>query len=300
MSRFGKLLDGLERVLGLTEKWLVEATGEGLDLEALRRERAFRWDAMRGPGRLVAVASPARFDLDDLIGVDKAIHRLVQNTEQFLRGLPFNHVLLHGERGTGKSSAVRGLLERYGARGLRLVEVQREDLAHLPLLLSALSCAGPSSGLRFLIFCDDLSFAQGESGFRELKAALEGSVEAPPSNVCLIATSNRRHLLPQLMSENHEVHLDENNEIHMGEALEEKLALSERFGLVLTFYGFDQPTYLAIVENYAKQAHIELDPEEFRGEALRWALNRSSRSGRVAKQFVDDLAGRLGLQSGAR
>lgn len=296
MSRLGNLLGRLERVLGLTEKLLVELTGERLDVAALHRHRAFRWDAARGPGRLVPIESPAGFDLDDLIGVDKAVQRLVQNTEQFQRGLPFNHVLLHGERGTGKSASVRGLLERYAERGLRLVEVCKDDLAHLPAVLAALACAGPSSGLRFMIFCDDLSFGSGESGFRELKAALEGSLEAPPDNVCLVATSNRRHLLPQTMSENREVHLDEDNEIHMGESLEEKLALSDRFGLVLHFYGFDQATYLAIVLHYAERAQLELEPSEFREEALRWALDRSSRSGRTAKQFVDDLAGRRGLK----
>lgn len=247
----------------------------------------------------MAIDAPAGFDLDDLIGVDKAVQGLVRNTEQFLRSLPFNHVLLHGERGTGKSSAVRGLLERYAGRGLRLVEVTRADLVHLPAVLAALRSARSGSGTshHFLIFCDDLSFGAGESGFRELKAAMEGSLEAPPTNVCLVATSNRRHLLPQSMAENQEVQLDQNNEIHMGESLEEKLALSDRFGLVLTFYGFDQPTYLAIVENYAKQAGLDIGNDEFRAEALRWALNRSSRSGRVAKQFVDDLVGRTRLKS---
>jgi predicted AAA+ superfamily ATPase len=297
MSRFGKLLGRIERVLALGEKLLVELTGEPLSAADLEKHRAFRWDAARGPGRLVPVDSPAVFDLDALVGVDKAVKRLGENTEQFLRGLPFNHVLLHGERGTGKSSSVRGLLTRYGDRGLRLVEVSKEDLAHLPAVLGALSCADPASGLRFVIFCDDLSFGRGESGFRELKAALEGSVAAPPSNVCLVATSNRRHLLPQTMAENREVHLDDDNEIHMGETLEEKLALSDRFGLVLTFYGFDQPTYLAIVESYVEAAQLGLDSSEFRDAALLWALDRSSRSGRTARQFVDDLAGRLGLQA---
>ncbi len=298
MSRFGNLVTRVERVLALAEKLLLELTGERLEIDALRAHRAFRWDAVRGPGRLVPIESPAGFDLDDLIGVDKAVGRLVQNTEQFLRGLPFNHALLHGERGTGKSSSIRGLLARYAERGLRLVEVNKDDLAHLPAVLAALGSASPSSGLRFMIFCDDLSFGSGESGFRELKAALEGSLAAPPANVCLVATSNRRHLLPQTMAENREVHLDDDNEIHMGETLEEKLALSDRFGLVLTFYGFDQPTYLSIVENYVGQAGLDLAPADYRDEALLWALDRSSRSGRTARQFVDDLAGRLGLRDG--
>ena len=185
------------------------------------------------------------------------------------------------------------------ARGLRLVEVGRSDLMHLPDLLGALRRASENegeAGHHFVIFCDDLSFGSGESGFRELKAALEGSLEAPPSNVCIVVTSNRRHLLPESMSENREVRLDDEGEVHIGETLEEKLALSDRFGLVLTFYGFDQPTYLAIVENYAKQAELDVGADELRTQALRWALNRSSRSGRSAKQFIDDLAGRTRLQ----
>jgi hypothetical protein len=292
MGRLGSSFARLNRILGLVEQLLLDVTGAGPGVGSLKENQAFRWDASRGPGRLVPVASPARFALEDLIGVDKAVHGLVRNTEQFLQGLPFNHVLLHGERGTGKSSAVRGLIDRFAGRGLRLVEVGRGDLVHLPRVLGALR---GGSDYFFMIFCDDLSFGSGETGFRELKAALEGSLEAPPANVCLVATSNRRFLLPQSMAENREVNLDDDNEIHMGETLEEKLALSDRFGLVLTFYGFDQPTYLAIVENYAKQAGLDTSGEEFRLEALRWALNRSSRSGRCAKQFVDDLAGRTRL-----
>lgn len=283
----------LSRVLELSERLLQDATGAGPDPASFALHHAFRWDADAGPGRLVAIESPATFDLDDLIGVESAVERLVRNVEQFLRGLPSNDVLLHGERGTGKSSAVRGLLRRFADRGLRLVEVHREDLIHLPRILQALrSDAGRH---RFLIFCDDLSFGSGETGFRELKAALEGSLEAPPDNVRIVVTSNRRHLLPESMADNRKAWLDDDNELHLGEALEERLALSDRFGLVIGFYNFDQPTYLQIVEQYLKQAGVELT-DEARSEALRWTVVRATRSGRAARQFVDDWVGRTRLR----
>jgi len=284
----------IRRVLELAERVLARMVGEPPDPRAFATIHAFRWEAAeRGArGRLVPIASPSTFDLDDLVGVERSVARLVQNTEQFVRGLPSNHVLLFGERGTGKSSAVKGLLPRFAARGLRLVEVHKADLLHLPDVLAALRDA-PSQ--RFLLFCDDLSFDEGESAYRELKAALEGSLESPPSNVRIIATSNRRHLLPERVSDNQAAHLDEHGELHLGEALDEKLALSDRFGLVLGFYGFDQATYLRIVERYAAKAGLDLPPERLRTEALRFALDRSTRSGRTARQFVDDLAGRLAL-----
>jgi predicted AAA+ superfamily ATPase len=299
----------LGRVLALTENLLREATGRGADGRSFECHHAFRWDEERGPGRLIPIESPASFELDDLVGVDVPVARFVANIEQFVGGLPSNNVLLYGERGTGKSSAVRGALARYGSRGLRLVEVQREGLVHLPRILAALR--RDANHHRFLIFCDDLSFGAGESGYRELKAALEGSVEAPPDNVCIVATSNRRHLLPESMADNREARLDPDGELHLGEALEERLALSDRFGLVIGFYSFDQPTYLAIVQHYLSQAGFDtsgLDlratagaspgaPNALRAEALRWALARASRSGRTARQFVDDYVGRARLRS---
>jgi predicted AAA+ superfamily ATPase len=244
----------------------------------------------------VPVPAPSLFDLDDLVGVDAPLERLVRNTEQFVHGLPANHVLLYGERGTGKSSAVRGLVSRFGSRGLRLVEVHKDDLVHLPDVLATLRDAP----FRFLLFCDDLSFSEGESRYRELKAALEGSVEAPPANVRIVATSNRRHLVPERRSDADDARLDERGELHMGEAVEEKLALSDRFGLMLGFFGFDQATYLAIVDRYVAKAGLDVPRERVHGEALRWALARSSRSGRTARQFVDDLAGREGLAARGR
>jgi predicted AAA+ superfamily ATPase len=280
-------------VLELFERWLEERLGEPPPPEWFASHTAFRWEREGARGRLRPVA-PADFDLDDLVGVDRPLAELLRNTEQFLRGLPAQHVLLYGERGTGKSSAARGLLTRFASRGLRVVEVRKGDLAELPQILAALRGAA----YRFLLFCDDLSFDEGEPGYRELKAALEGGLEPPPANVRILATSNRRHLIPERISENRAVRLDEDGELQLGEALEEKLSLADRFGLALGFFGFDQPTYLAIVERLARQAGLVVDAQRLRHDALRWALERASRSGRTARQFVDDLAGRLALEAG--
>lgn len=282
------------RVLALAEQALRDVTGAGLEPESFERWTAFRWQAERGPGRLVAIESPASFDLDDLIGVDAALARFVANVEQFVLGLPSNNVLLHGERGTGKSSAVQGVLGRFSEQGLRLVEMRREDLCELPRVLQALR--RDAGRHRFLIFCDDLSFGAGEAGFRELKAALEGALEAPPQNVRIVATSNRRHMLPESMAENRAARLDDSGELQLGEALEEKLALSDRFGLVIGFYAFPQPIYLEIVAHYLEQAGFELSAGA-REEALQWTVVRGSRSGRAARQFVDDYVGRARLKA---
>jgi predicted AAA+ superfamily ATPase len=291
---FAAVLGRLGRVIELGERVLEDLAGAPGDAEAFARHLAFRWETGRGPGRLLPVEEPQLFDLEDLVGVDRALARLVTNTEQFVSGHPSNHMLLYGERGTGKSSAVKALLARFGGRGLRLVEVHKADLAQLPRVLLALRGAP----YRFLLFCDDLSFDAGEPGHRELKAALEGSLVAPPQNVRIVATSNRRHLLPESAADNRAAHLDEAGELHMGEAVEEKLALSDRFGLVVGFFGFDQQTYLAIVDRYARKAGVRADGDALHVEALRWALQRASRSGRTAKQFVDDLAGREALSGG--
>jgi len=288
MGRLDSLLTRALRVLELAERVLVDLVGGAPELAAFERHLAFRWDTARGPGRLVTIEEPHLFDLEDLLGVERSVSHLVTNTEQFVGGVPANHVLLYGERGTGKSSAVRGLLGRFGGRGLRMVEVQKGDLVHLPRILESLREA-PS--YRFVLFCDDLSFDAGEANYRELKAALEGSLMAPPENVRIYATSNRRHLLPETMAENRAARVDEAGELHLHEASEEKLALSDRFGLVLGFYGFDQPTYLSIAERYARKAGVRATGDELRRAALQWALRRSSRSGRTARQFVDALAG---------
>ena len=284
----------LGRVLQLAERWLELHAGAPLDPEIGRRYIAFRWDARVGPGRLIPIAEPQAVDLADLLGVERSVAELVRNTEQFVQGFPAHHVLLYGERGTGKSSAVKGLLTRYAGRGLRLVEVHKSDLIQLPDVFAALR------GLphRFLLFCDDLSFDEGEAGLRELKAALDGSVEATPAHVRIVATSNRRHLVAERVGENRAARLDDAGELHLSEAAEEKLALADRFGLMLAFFGFNQATYLRIVERHAAKAGLDVPRERLHGEALRFALRRGTRSGRTARHFVEDLAGRLALEVG--
>lgn len=283
----------LERVDRLLHQWV----GTAPDAEIFESCHAFRWRTGRGVGRLEAIEAVARFDLDDLIGVDRAMESLDRNTRQLLAGLPFNDVLLHGERGTGKSSAVRGLLSRYASDGLRVVEVDRDDLAELPQLLITLrdGTATVPDRYAFLVFCDDLSFGSTEQGFRELKAALEGGIEARPARVCVIATSNRRHLLPETMDENRQARVDEKGQLHLGETLEEKLALADRFGLVLGFYACAQPVYLEIVSHWLREGGLgELD-EVAREAALRYALERGGRSGRIARQFANEWIGRARL-----
>ena len=245
---------------------------------------AFRWVRQGRGGRLVPVRHPHLVDLVDLVGIDLSRDDLVRNTEQFVTGFPANNVLLWGERGTGKSSCVKGLLKPFAHRGLRLIEVERTDLSTLPELLELLR----RDPRRFIIFCDDLSFAEGDSSYQELKTLLDGGLEERPANTLIYATSNRRHLMPELVADTL------GGEIHPEEAISDRLSLADRFGLHLSFYSFDQATYLTIVERYAKRAGIVLERETVRLEALRWALQRGQRSGRAARQFVDDLSGRMG------
>lgn len=287
-------------MLDRVDRLLSAYTGRIPNAADLATHLAFRWRVGRGIGRLEPIPAIAAFDLDDLVGVDAAIESLERNVRQLLAGLPFNDVLLFGARGSGKSSAVRGLLTRHAPAGLRLIEVDRSDLAALPDLLAALHDVTRSTPDRhaFLIFCDDLAFGTSEVGFRELKAALEGGIEARPARVCVVVTSNRRHLLPETMAENRQARLDASGELHLGEALEEKLALADRFGLVVGFYPCDQETYLAIVAHWLAKEGIDALDEPAREAALRHALERGGRSGRVARQFVNDWAGRVKLARG--
>ena len=290
-GRLRRILSRFERVLGLAEHALEARDGPPQDASLFEHATALRWDARRGPGRLRPIPVPQLFDLDDLVGVDRARERLVANTEQFLSGLPCNHVLLYGERGTGKSSAVRGLLGRYASRGLRVVEIHRRDLLDLPDVLELLA----RDAHYFLVFCDDLSFDAGDPGYRELKASLEGSFAAPPANVCIVATSNRRHLIQERVADNAGVTVDEAGDLHVGETIDEKLALSDRFGLTIGFYPFDQVKYLEVVRHYATKAELDTPWDELREDSLRWAVRRASRSGRTAKQFIDDCVGHKSL-----
>lgn len=250
---------------------------------------AFRW---QGCGGLRAVHNLSPVRLDDLQCIDTQKGRLEINTRQFLVGLPANHALLWGPRGTGKSSLIKALLNRYADQGLRLVELGRENVLDLPELYDRLH----QRPERYIVFCDDLSFESGETTFKTLKVVLDGSITNVPDNTLVYATSNRRHLMPEYLSENPGPgHLLE--EIHPAESMEERVSLSERFGLWLAFHPFSQDEYLQIVRYWLDRFRIVVrDWEAVRLEALRWALLRGSRSGRCAWQFARDWAGRTGLQ----
>ncbi len=254
---------------------------------------AFRWrsSGRRGPmgtsaGWLQPVRHVHRIKLSDLRGIDRQIERVEQNTRQFIEGRPANNVLLTGARGTGKSSIVKGLLNKYSKQGLRLIEVEKNDLVDLPHIVDQVA---PRKE-RFLLFCDDLTFHGAEEGYIALKVALDGSISTTSENLLIYATSNRRHLMPEHMSENLETkYVDD--EIHPGETVEEKISLSERFGLWVSFYPFDQDEYLEIVAQWLKSFDCASN-QKATEEALQWALQRGSRSGRVAYQFARDWAGR--------
>ncbi|KGR93718.1 ATP-binding protein [Burkholderia sp. ABCPW 111] len=250
---------------------------------------AFRWRKRQGRGYLQPVVARSTILLDDLQNIERQKALIEQNTRQFVIGKPANNVLLTGARGTGKSSLIKACLNAYAADGLRLIEVDKEDLHDLGDIVELIA-ARPE---RFIVFCDDLSFEEGESGYKALKVALDGSVAAQSDNVLIYATSNRRHLLPEYMSDNETYKHLPDGEIHPGEVVEEKISLSERFGLWVSFYPFKQDDYLTIVGHWLK--HFGCDDAEIeaaRGDALVWALERGSRSGRVAWQFARDRAGR--------
>jgi hypothetical protein len=252
---------------------------------------AFRYRRRGNRTGLEPVRHVATIRLDDLREIDGQKERLVRNTEQFLSGRGANNVLLTGARGTGKSSLIKACLNAYAARGLRLIEVDKADLTDLPDLVD-LVAERPE---RFIVYCDDLSFEDGEAGYKALKSILDGSVAAASPNVLIYATSNRRHLLPEYHKENLSYQHTEDGEVHPGEVVEEKISLSERFGLWLSFYPFSQAEYLRIVGQWL--AALGLDAariEAARPEALVWALERGSRSGRVAQQFARDYAARFG------
>jgi predicted AAA+ superfamily ATPase len=281
MSRAERLMERLELVL--------PAPAAAIDWKAAV---AWRWRKRGAKGCLQPIAQPHRIRLEDLCGIDPQKRLVEQNTRQFVQGLPANNVLLTGARGTGKSSLVKALLNKYAGRGLRLIEVEKHDLVDLADIVDQV-CGRPE---RFVVYCDDLSFEADDPGYKALKVVLDGSIAAASDNVLIYATSNRRHLMPEYMHENLEYrHVDE--EIHPGETVEEKISLSERFGLWVSFYSFDQDDYLAIaahwVRHYAPEAVID---EAVRREAVQWALARGSRSGRVAWQFARDYAGRVGMK----
>lgn len=254
------------------------------------RFMAFRWERSGDGGRLAPVVHPHLFDLADLVGVDDILNKVVRNTNQFVASLPANNVLLWGERGCGKSSLVKGLLKQFAHRGLRMIELKRWDIMSLPAITALLR----DHPYRFILFCDDLAFDDGEGDFRALKTLLDGDIEERPANILIYATSNRRHLMPERMEDN-----SGKVEIHPEEAVGEKLALADRFGISLGFYCLDQTEYLAIIQHYAGQRNLDISDEELRQKALQWSRDTARRSGRSARQFIDDLEGRLTLEQRA-
>jgi predicted AAA+ superfamily ATPase len=244
---------------------------------------AWRWRH----GALQPIGHPSTTRLADLLGIDRQKAAVVQNTAQFVAGRPANHVLLTGSRGTGKSSLVKALLTEFAPGGLRVVEVQPQDLVDLPDVVAPLR----SRPERFLLYVDDFSIAANDRALTQLKAALDGGIEEPADNVLIYATSNRRHLTPQLKSDNAE-HRWDGDELNPGESTEEKVALSERFGLWLSFQPFTQTQYLDAVRLHLARFGVTAWSDELKVLAQRWALNRASRSGRVAQQFARDYAGR--------
>jgi predicted AAA+ superfamily ATPase len=278
----GKLLSRAEAVLARFEA-LLPKPAPAIDWE---KTPACRWLKRQGRGAFVPVKTLFPIALADLSGIDAQKARILANTRQFVAGRPANNVLLTGARGSGKSSLIKALLNELAGEGLRVIEVDKADLADLSEIVD--NVAGRPE--KFIVFCDDLSFEAGEDAYKALKSALDGSIAAPPDNVLVYATSNRRHLMPEYFSENLAGE-QRDDEIHPGEAVEEKISLSERFGLWISFYPFSQDEFLAIARGWLAEFGFAMD-EKTEREALNWALSRGSRSGRVAWQFARDFAGR--------
>jgi len=286
-EKFERLIERAEQLVARIESVLPQPLG------APDWSQAVAWRYRKrasGHGVLEPVRHIASMSLDDLQEIDDQKEKMQRNIEQFVQGRPANNVLLTGARGTGKSSLIKACLNHFAPRGLRLIEVDKEDLTDLPDIIDVV--AGRDE--KFMVYCDDLSFEDGEPGYKALKSILDGSVAAATPNVLVCATSNRRHLLPEYMSENLTYKHTPDGEVHPGEGVEEKISLSERFGLWISFYPFSQDEYLTIVGQWlgalgATPAQIE----QARPAALLWALERGSRSGRVAYQFARDFMGRL-------
>lgn len=287
-EKFERLVERAEQLIARIESVLPQPLGapDWSDSIAWRyRKRS------SGHGTLEPVRHVGAMRLADLKEIDPQKEKIERNTQQFVQGKPANNVLLTGARGTGKSSLIKACLNAYAAEGLRLIEVDKADLTDLPDIVDVVS----DRPEKFIVFCDDLSFEDGEPGYKALKSILDGSVAAATPNVLIYATSNRRHLLPEYMADNLTYTHTEDGEVHPGEVVEEKISLSERFGLWVSFYPFSQQEYLTIVGQWLSSFGVSAQAiEEARPEALVWALERGSRSGRVAYQFARDYAGRHG------
>ena len=285
-EKFERLIDRAEQLMLRLEAILPQPLSSpdwGASIAFRYRKRS------SGHGVIDPVRHVAAMKLEQLKEIDPQKEKIQRNTEQFVRGLPANNVLLTGARGTGKSSLIRACLHTYAAQGLRLIEVDKSDMIDLPDIVEVVS----QRPEKFIVFCDDLSFEDGEGGYKALKSILDGSVAAATPNVLIYVTSNRRHLLPEYMKDNLTYQPSEDGEIHPGEVVEEKISLSERFGLWVSFYPFSQDEYLSIVAQWLSSFGVPAAAiEAVQPEALIWALERGSRSGRVAYQFAKDYAGK--------
>jgi len=291
-TQIERLLASLDRIASA-----LEASPSSQHEQATDFSLAFAYRWQRGSGinhvpRLTPVTTPQLIAFNQLCNIEQQIARLQQNTLQFVHGYPANNALMTGARGTGKSSLVRACLDAFYQQGLRLIEVEKQHLDDLPLIIE-LVCQRPE---RFIVFCDDLSFEDGEHHYKALKTVLDGSVAGAAANVLIYATSNRRHLVTEKMADNLELRKDNQGEIHPGDSLEEKISLSDRFGLRLHFYSFSQDEYLNAVKQWVTSFGFAVD-DDVREEALRWATEHGSRSGRIALQFARDYAGRALLKS---
>lgn len=257
------------------------------------RYKAFTWEEIKNEKILRGIASPDPIELKDLIGYEVKRETIIENTLQFLNGFPANNMLLYGDRGTGKSSTVKALLNKYYTEGLRIIEIPKEYLSDFPEIIRDLR----SRPQKFIIFIDDLTFEDGETGYTALKAVLEGSVEAKPENVLIYATSNRRHLVKEYFHERKGLgSSDPNEEVHASDSIQEKLSLADRFGITVVFSSPTQDEYLEIIEGLVKNRNIQIESEELERRALEWERSHNGRSARTARQFVDYLEGNLGIK----
>lgn len=282
-------MDELLKQLTLLNKTLeriADSIAPSFDASVLDGFRAFKCLSQNDQLLLKGIAAPDPVTFSEIIGIDELIDELRGNTEQFLEGLPCNNALLYGPRGTGKSSIVKALLNVYADQGLRMIEIPRDALSHI---LDIAEIISPRKE-KFIIFCDDLTFEEDERSYRHIKTVLEGGLDTRPANMLIYATSNRRHLMPEMIQENQR---DPKGELHPEEALEEKISLSDRFGLRLGFQYYDFDMYFEIVRNYAKVRGLRIELQDLRRQAMQWSISSGSFSGRTARQFIDSLEGRM-------